>query len=211
MALDIATRGVEIKEYVSCVRMGGVSLRCVASSNIPHFEVDSHGIIGSISVGHWITNSKDGQRSLKSWLTRSAQWGAALVCLAFGNERAAAEFKVCNQSIALYNVAIGAEFNGKFHTEGWWSVPANACVNPIKEDLAALKLKYVYVYATTVTGQAAFDGDWEMCVDTRRFKIERIPDQPWNCWVRGYQLVKFKEIDTGESGSWTVFVRDGEG
>ena len=121
---------------------------------------------------------------------------------------ARADFKICNQSAALYNVAIGAEIDQKFHTEGWWTLPANSCVTPIKGDLDALKLKYVYVYATTVTGESAFEGDWAMCIDNRRFKIEKIPDQPWNCWVRGYEQAKFKEIDTGDAKSWTVFVRD---
>jgi uncharacterized membrane protein len=120
---------------------------------------------------------------------------------------ASAEFKVCNQSVALYNVAVGAEIVGKFHTEGWWTLPANSCVSPIKDDLDSLKLKYVYIYATTVTGDSAFQGSWDMCVDTRRFKIEKIADQPWNCWVRGFQQVKFKEIDTGDAKSWTIFVR----
>ena len=122
---------------------------------------------------------------------------------------ALAAFKVCNQSIVIYNVAIGAEISQKFHTEGWWTLPPNSCVTPIKEDLDALKLKYVYVYATTFTGESAFEGNWDMCVDSRRFKIARIPDQPWNCWVRGFLEAKFKEIDTGNAKSWTVFVRGG--
>jgi uncharacterized membrane protein len=120
---------------------------------------------------------------------------------------ARAEFKVCNQTIELYNLAIGAERGGKFHTEGWWTLPANSCVTPIKEDLDSLRLKYVYVHATTVTGDSAFEGNWEMCVDTRRFEIEKVPDQPWNCWVRGFQVAKFKEIDTGAAKAWTVFIR----
>ena len=123
------------------------------------------------------------------------------------SDSARAEFKVCNQSVGLYNIAIGAEIDRKFHTEGWWTVPASGCVTPIKEDLDQLKLKYVYLYATTLNGDSAFDGNWEMCVDTRRFKIEKITDQPWNCWVRGFQQVKFKEIDTGTAKSWTVFLR----
>jgi uncharacterized membrane protein len=135
-------------------------------------------------------------------------------CLLFAgvlgpNGGAEAAFKVCNQSIALYNVAIGAEIGRKFSTEGWWTLPANSCVTPIKEDLDALKLRYVYIYATTVTGESAFAGNWDMCVDTRRFKIDKIPDQPWNCWVRGFEQAKFKEIDTGNAKSWTVFVRSG--
>ncbi len=152
----------------------------------------------------WLLNKcPDGRRfALWPWLLACVLPAALGLAIP-----SAAQFKVCNQSIALYNLSIGAEIGQKFHTEGWWTVPANSCVTPIKDDLDALKLKYVYVYATTVNGDSAFEGNWEMCVDTRRFKIEKIPEQPWNCWVRGFQLVKFKEIDTGNAKSWTVFLR----
>ena len=146
-------------------------------------------------------------------MTRAFRAAAVALALAVSfaglTGTAEAGFKVCNQSVALYNVAIGSETNQKFYTEGWWTLPANSCVTPIKDDLDVLKLKYVYVYATTVTGESAFEGDWVMCVDTRRFKIEKIPDQPWNCWVRGFQEAKFKEVDTGLTKSWTVFLRGG--
>lgn len=133
---------------------------------------------------------------------------AVWLCIA-GAGDASAAFKVCNQSIALYNVAIGAEIDQKFNTEGWWTLPANSCVTPIKEDLTDLKIKYVYLYATTVTGETAIEGDWDMCVDTKRFKIPKIPGESWNCWVRGFKIAKFREIDTGDARSWTVFVRGG--
>ena len=117
------------------------------------------------------------------------------------------ELKICNQSVALYNIAIGAEIDRKFHTEGWWSLPANSCVTPIDDDLEHLKLKYIYVLATTITGDSALDGSWDMCVDSKRFKIEKLSGEPWNCWVRGFQQARFSEIDTGSAKSWTVFIR----
>ena len=122
---------------------------------------------------------------------------------------AKAELKVCNQSVALYNVAIGAIDSGKFYTEGWWTLPANSCVTPIKKDLGVLKLKYAYIYATTVAGDSAFEGTLPMCIGRKRFKIEKVPHEPWNCWVRGFEEVKFREVDTGNAGSWTVFIRGG--
>jgi uncharacterized membrane protein len=122
--------------------------------------------------------------------------------------QALAQFKVCNQGIGLYNIAIGAERDAKFYTEGWWTVPSNSCVIPIKEDLASLRLKYIYVYATTVSGEGSLTGDFSMCIDTKRFKIERIQNEPLNCWVRGYQEVAFKEINTGDSKSWTLFLQE---
>jgi uncharacterized membrane protein len=115
-----------------------------------------------------------------------------------------AALKVCNQSVTLYNVAVGAQVNQTFKTQGWWTLPASTCVTPIKEDLEA---EYVYVYAMTATGDSAFEGGSEMCVDTKRFEIEKTQGQPWDCWVHGFQQVKFKEIDTGNASSWTVFIR----
>ncbi|WP_158554885.1 DUF1036 domain-containing protein [Methylovirgula sp. 4M-Z18] len=144
---------------------------------------------------------------------RCRQWqGRGFAMALFGtflgqHGAAYAAFKVCNQSVSLYNVAIGAEINNKFSTEGWWILPANTCITPIHEDLSALKLRYVYIYATTATGESAFEGNWDMCVDTKRFKIEKDQNQPWDCWVRGFEQVKFKEIDTGDSNSWTIFIR----
>ena len=121
-----------------------------------------------------------------------------------------AEFKVCNQSVGVYNVAVGAEINQHFTTEGWWVMPANSCIIPIKEDLDQLKLRYVYVYAEAVTGESAFQGSWNMCVNSKRFKIDKIGDEPWNCWVRGFKQVKFLEVDTGDSKTWTLYVRPGK-
>jgi uncharacterized membrane protein len=130
--------------------------------------------------------------------------------LAFANGPAAAEFKVCNQSVGVYNLAVGAEINQHFNTEGWWVMPANTCVIPIKQDLDSLKLRYVYVYAETVSGESAFEGNWDMCVDSKRFKIEKIDREPWNCWVRGFKQVKFLEVDTGSTKSWTLYVKAGK-
>jgi len=135
--------------------------------------------------------------------------GLALACLIGVSRPARAEFKVCNQTIGLYNVAIGAEIDQRFHTEGWWALPANSCVIPLKEDLDQLKLRYVYVHVESVTGESAVEGNWDMCVDTKRFKIERIAGEPWNCWVRGFVQAKFLEVDTGEAKSWTIFVQQG--
>jgi len=144
------------------------------------------------------------QSSIGLWVL-----GLGFFCLAGGVKSALAEFKVCNQTIGLYNVAIGAEIDGRFHTEGWWALPANSCVIPLKEDLDQLKLRYVYVHVESVTSESAIEGNWDMCVDTKRFKIERIAGEPWNCWVRGFVQAKFLEVDTGNAKSWTIFVRPG--
>jgi uncharacterized membrane protein len=118
---------------------------------------------------------------------------------------ALAEFKVCNQSLNLYNLAIGMGSATEFHTEGWWTLPANACISPIKGDLTS---RYIYIYATNIYGDEALSGDWRMCVASKKFLITRPQGEAWNCWIRGYQEVKFKEIDTANAANWTVFIRE---
>ena len=151
--------------------------------------------IGSCEMGSWLWK-----------LIATTAW----VGLFAAAHPAFAEFKVCNQSVGVYNVAVGAERDQRFSTEGWWVMPANSCIIPIKEELDQLKLRYVYVYAETVTGDSVFQGNWEMCVDTKRFKIEKTEAEPWNCWVRGFKAVKFLEVDTNQAKSWTLFVRPGK-
>jgi uncharacterized membrane protein len=130
---------------------------------------------------------------------------------------ALAEFRVCNQTLNLYNVAIGIEKPGTtvainndraFYTEGWWTLPANACVQLVKDDLIS---RYVYLYAVNINGDDSLSGSRKLCVGSKKFVIEHPPGELWNCWVRGYQEAGFKEIDTGGTArSWTVFIRENQ-
>lgn len=130
---------------------------------------------------------------------------------------AQAEFKVCNQTLNLYNVAIGIEkpnlaigHDNKpiFYTEGWWTVPANACVSLVKEDLIS---RYVYLYATNIYGDDSLSGGRKLCIGSKKFLIAHPPPEAlWKCWERGYQKVGFKEVDTGSASSWTIFIRENQ-
>ena len=144
------------------------------------------------------------------WLSRWAF--ATFTALLAATSGARAELKVCNQTLTLYNVAVGYFSGTRFYTEGWWTLPANACVRPIKEDLDN---RFYYFFAMDLYGNDATEGDKALCAHVS--KSFRIPtpiadlDRP-ACWVRGYQQVKFKEIDTGgDAASWTVFVTQGGG
>lgn len=127
--------------------------------------------------------------------------------LLFAAQSAHAEFRVCNQTLNLFNIAIGRELAGAFTIEGWWAVPANRCVSPIQEDLQSLRLKYVYVHALSITGEDLLEGDWEMCIKPEKFVYVKRPGNDWNCWVSGYQKAKFAEVNTGNAKSWTVMVQ----
>jgi uncharacterized membrane protein len=113
-----------------------------------------------------------------------------------------AEFRVCNQTLNLYNVAIGRPVGGDlFETEGWWTLAANSCTSPIKEPLT---WSFLYLYGTDIYGEPAIVGTTEMCVADKQFTI---PDQK-DCWVRGYRQVRFLEVNTRNADSWTVFIRE---
>ena len=42
-----------------------------------------------------------------------------------------------------------------------------------------------------------------MCVGTKRFTIKGTD----SCWQRGYQSVRFMEVDTQEMSRWTLFLK----
>lgn len=127
---------------------------------------------------------------------------AALAMLAAETPSAQAEFRVCNQTLNLFNVAIGYPVEGDlFRTEGWWTLAANSCTSPIKE---RLEFSYYYIYGTDIYGEPAIVGTTEMCVAAKQFTIADRKD----CWVRGFQQVPFLEVNTKNAESWTVFIRE---
>jgi uncharacterized membrane protein len=130
------------------------------------------------------------------WLAISAL-SAALV----GSSPASADFRVCNRTKYLINIAVGYGAGQDFATEGWWSVTPSACATPIREPLAG---RYVYLYATDVDAANVLDGSVSMCIDRKKFRIVGIAD----CWRRGLQAVNFQEIDTFSAPDWTVFLND---
>lgn len=117
---------------------------------------------------------------------------------------ASAQFAVCNQTLDALNLAIAkAAPNGTIVSEGWWTIGANRCVDVIKEELAN---KYIYVYATDVFGQSILSGDFvgdDMCVAPKRFTIEGID----SCWQRGFEAVRFMEVDTKDQVRWTIYLK----
>jgi uncharacterized membrane protein len=128
---------------------------------------------------------------------------AVVMLLAGMAAPAQAEFRVCNQTLSLFNLAIGYPIQDElFETEGWWTLAANSCTSLIKEPL---KASYYYLYGTDIYGEPAIVGSTEMCVAAKQQFI--IPDQK-DCWVRGYEQARFLEVDTRNASSWTVFIRE---
>lgn len=132
--------------------------------------------------------------SLAAWLGGLALAGPA-----------AAQFAVCNQSFDVVNVAIGVDAEerlqgeGKWTTEGWWTVGPNQCANVVRDELIS---RYIYVYAQDVFGQPLLTGTTQMCISSRRFSINGLQD----CWSRGYISAGFIEVDTLKTSRWTLFL-----
>ena len=124
-----------------------------------------------------------------------------LVALAFASP-ARAEFKVCNQTLDVVNVAIGHLADGEFTTEGWWTIGSNACAAVIRGDLT---VRHIFVYATDVFGQPLLEGTEPMCIGEDRFKIA---PGTGDCWARSYREEKFYDVDTQATDRWTLFLTE---
>jgi uncharacterized membrane protein len=157
-------------------------------------------------VRHTQRKTEAGRRGIADGQPRrAAPLLAWLLFLLFaGAAPASAQFAVCNQTLDAVNLAVATETGGVFSTEGWWTIGANRCADVIKDELVS---RYIYVYATDVFGQPIVDGTVageNMCVGSKRFKIEGTD----SCWERGYQQVRFMEVDTREMVRWTLFLKE---
>lgn len=121
-----------------------------------------------------------------------------------GSAPAHADFKVCNQTLNLLNLAVGYEVGPDLYkTEGWWTLAANSCVALIKRPLES---RYVYVYGTDIYGDEAVVGTTPMCINPKQVFVA--DDAENDCWLRGYEGVQFLEVDTRNASNWTMFIRD---
>jgi uncharacterized membrane protein len=114
---------------------------------------------------------------------------------------ALADFRVCNTTRVMANLAVGHAAGDDFATEGWWTVAPGDCATPVR---GALTGRYLYVYAVGVDSRELFPGTVSMCVDRVKFKVTGVAD----CWRRGLMSVAFYEIDTGSAADWTTFLGD---
>lgn len=121
-----------------------------------------------------------------------------LALLAFAGT-ARAEFRICNDSFDVLNVALAEPWDGEWRSRGWWRIAPNQCASPIREALAA---RQYYVYATDVFGRSAIGGAVPFCVAPKRFTIEGAGD----CLLRGYAEAFFAEVATGGAADWTLHV-----
>ena len=125
----------------------------------------------------------------------------AFVLLAALHAPASADFRVCNETRSLINLAVGTNAGEDFSTEGWWTVTPGSCATLVR---GALTGRYLYLYGTDINGADVLTGAVSMCIDRGKFKVFGIE----NCWRRGLQAVAFAEIDTQDSPDWTTFLTE---
>jgi uncharacterized membrane protein len=125
----------------------------------------------------------------------------SIALLAAAPVPARGDFRVCNKTRSLVNLAIGTNAHDDFATEGWWTVTPGSCATPIR---GALTGRYVYLYATDIDGVDVLKGTVSMCIDRGQFKAYGIE----NCWRRGLEAVTFAEVDTLGSADWTTFLTE---
>ena len=114
-----------------------------------------------------------------------------------GTDRAAADFRLCNNTGSRVGIAIGYKDSEGWTTEGWWNLSARTCETLVKGQLVA---RYYYVYAVDYDRGGEWSGKAFMCTRDKEFTIRGIED----CLARGYDRTGFFEVDTSEQRSWTV-------
>lgn len=126
---------------------------------------------------------------------------ASVLAVLAGANAARADFRLCNDSFDVLNVAIARNPGAGFRSEGWWTVAPNRCAVLLRGDIDA---RYLYLYAIDVFNQPVLDGDIGFCVAETGFNIQGAQD----CWARGHIDAGFVEIDTVSATDWTVFVSE---
>lgn len=127
--------------------------------------------------------------------------GGMFASFIVGLSPANADFRVCNATQTLVGVAIGYRVKAGWTTEGWWHVDPSSCKTLIEGPLSS---RFYYLYAEDAERGGRWEGQINMCVAEKEFKIAGIND----CFARGFQRAGFQEYDTGEQSNWMVQLTD---
>lgn len=114
-----------------------------------------------------------------------------------------AELRLCNMTSSRVGVAVGYKDKDKdlWRTEGWWNLRPNSCETIMPGPLTS---RYFYVHAQDYDRGGEWGGTTPMCGQSKAFVIDGTDD----CKERGFERMKFFEVDTGEQKSWTVQLVD---
>jgi uncharacterized membrane protein len=123
----------------------------------------------------------------------------AFLCL--GNNPAAADFRLCNNTSSRVGIALGYKDAEGWTTEGWWNVSSRSCETLLK---GALVARFYYIYALDYDRGGEWSGQAFMCSREKEFTIKGTE----NCLTRGFDRTGYFEVDTGEQRAWTVQLTD---
>ena len=101
---------------------------------------------------------------------RATRLSLAFALLVVVTLPAHADFRVCNKTHALINIAVGTDAGEAFRTEGWWVATPGSCATPVR---GPLKSRFVYLYATDIDGVDLVTGTTTMCIDRGKFVAYR--------------------------------------
>jgi uncharacterized membrane protein len=121
----------------------------------------------------------------------------ALGLVFLGNNPAAADFRLCNNTSSRVGIALGYKDADGWTTEGWWNVSSRSCETLLRGNLVA---RFYYIYALDYDRGGEWSGQAFMCSRDKEFTIKGTE----NCLARGFDRTGFFEVDTGEQRSWTV-------
>ena len=121
--------------------------------------------------------------------------GIGLACA--GNNPAAADFRLCNNTSSRVGIALGYKDADGWTTEGWWNVSSRSCETLLRGNLVA---RFYYIYALDYDRGGEWSGQAFMCSRDKEFTIKGTE----NCLARGFDRTGFFEVDTAEQRSWTV-------
>ena len=134
-------------------------------------------------------------RRLPIKLSASLLLGLGLLCL--GNNPAAADFRLCNNTSSRVGIALGYKDADGWTTEGWWNVSSRSCETLLRGNLVA---RFYYIYALDYDRGGEWSGQAFMCSRDKEFTIKGAE----NCLARGFDRTGYFEVDTAEQRSWTV-------
>ena len=127
---------------------------------------------------------------------------ALLLCVPLlGATAAQADLRLCNMTTSRVGVAIGYRMKEAWRSEGWWNVKPKGCETLVNGNLSS---RYYYIYAQDYDRGGEWSGTSVLCTQDRQFTIDGVED----CLARGFDRMKFFEVDTGEQKNWTVQLTD---
>jgi uncharacterized membrane protein len=106
---------------------------------------------------------------------------------------------VCNHTSNRVGVAIAYQDAHSWKSEGWWNLAPNSCQALYR---GRLKNRYYYIHAVDYDEGGSWEGSTYLCMGDKVFTIENAASQ--DCDKTGHKKAAFFEVDTGQSGAWTV-------